>query len=65
MIKNLEKYEKVLEKFISIKNKEFTKGPTYETDNNNTYIKSKIKEYGDWATYFHNKKLPKVKTQHK
>ena len=44
-------------------NQEFTTGSTYKNDHNNTYIKSKIKEFGDMMET--NNKVPKVKTPDK
>ena len=46
-------------------NKEFNSIPIYEI-NNKTYIKSKLKEFGDTAkTYFYGNKIPKQKTPYK
>ena len=60
--KLLKKYEKIWGKIGSIINKKITKGPTYELNNNNTYIKSKIREFGGMIkTDFHDKKCRKKK----
>ena len=45
---------------------EFNRGPAYEDNNNNKYMKSKIKEFGDRIeTNFHNDKIPKEKIPYK
>ena len=59
--KLLKEYEKIWEKISSIINKVFCNEFTYNDGNNNRYIKTKIREFGDIIrTHFYNNKAPKV-----
>ena len=55
---------KLWRKVSSLMNKEFDSEPVY--GDNDEYIKTKIKTYGDKVnTHFHGKKIPKEKTAFK
>ena len=62
--KLLKKYTKILEKVSSLMNIEFNSAPVYR--DNEKYIKTKIKLYGDKVnTNFQGKKMPKENASYK
>ena len=62
--KLLKKYNKIWERISNLMNKEFDNEPVY--GDNDKYIKTKIKMYGDRAnTNFQGKKVPKENASYK
>ena len=55
------KYNTIWDKFSADIKKEFDSEPVY----NKTFLKNKIKSYGDEVTDFYDKEIPKVKSNHK
>ena len=56
----MEKYNTILDKVNAGIKKEFDSKPVY----NKKILKTKIKSYGDEATDFHSKEIPKVDSNH-
>ena len=56
----LEKYNTIWDKFSSDIKKELDRKHVY----NNFFLKTKVRSYGDEATGFHDKEIPKVGSNH-
>ena len=56
----LEKYNSILNKFSNNVKKELDCEPVY----NKTFQETKIKSYGDEATDFHDKEIPKLRSNY-